>query len=206
MKKVSIIDYGMSNLLSICRAFEHIGASVKVIDKPDQVESAEYLVLPGVGAFPDGMKELNARNLVEPVKKYVASGKPMLGVCLGMQMLLSKSYEHAETAGLDIIPGDVLALPKDIPGFKVPNINWHSIESRDNWKDSILANTIGGTCFYFVHSYYTRPQRESDILANTNFGSLNFTCAVKRDNVTGTQFHPEKSGEEGLKLLENFIK
>lgn len=207
MKKVSIIDYGMSNLLSICRAFEHIGASVEVINKPEQIKDADYLVLPGVGAFPDGMKELRTRNLVEPVKQYVESGKSMLGVCLGMQMLLGKSYEHQETEGLGIIPGEVLALPKDIPGFKVPNINWHSIESKQgNWNGSILGDTANGTCFYFVHSYYAKPEHETQILASTNFGSLNFTCAVKKDNVTGTQFHPEKSGEEGLKLLENFIK
>ena len=207
MKKVSIIDYGMSNLLSICRAFEHIGATVEIIDSAAGIEQADYLVLPGVGAFPDGMKELHARNLVNPVKKYVASGKPMLGVCLGMQMLLSKSYEHTETPGLDIIPGEVLALPKDIPGYKVPNINWHSIESnQDNWKNSILENTSNGACFYFVHSYYAKPDKEAHVLASANFGSLNFACAVRKENVTGTQFHPEKSGEEGLKLLENFIK
>lgn len=207
MKKVSIIDYGMSNLLSICRAFEHIGATVEVIDTPQQVENAGYLVLPGVGAFPDGMKELHTRNLVEPIREYAASGKPMLGVCLGMQMLLGKSYEHNETAGLDIIPGEVLPLPKDSPGFKVPNINWHSIDpGRGGWKDSIFESTAESTCFYFVHSYYARPHQESHILAGTNFGNLNFACAVKKDNVTGTQFHPEKSGEEGLKLLENFIK
>jgi glutamine amidotransferase len=207
-KKVSIIDYGMSNLLSICRAFEHIGAEVRVIEHADDVLQSDYLVLPGVGAFPDGMKELEKRALIDPVKQFAESGKPLLGVCLGMQMLLGKSYEHTVTPGLNIIEGEVLALPKDMKGFKVPNINWHSADwnRQDNWGQSIFRDTKNGACFYFVHSYYAKPANEEHILATTRFGDLKFTSAVKKDNVTGTQFHPEKSGEEGLKLLLNFIQ
>jgi glutamine amidotransferase len=207
-KKVSIIDYGMSNLLSICRAFEHIGAQVNVIEHADDVLQSDYLVLPGVGAFPDGMKELEKRSLIEPIKEFAKNGKPLLGVCLGMQMLLGKSYEHTETMGLNMIEGEVLALPKDMKGFKVPNINWHSAESNEqnHWERSVFRDTKNGTCFYFVHSYYAKPDNEEHILATTRFGDLKFTSAVKKDNVTGTQFHPEKSGEEGLKLLVNFIE
>jgi imidazole glycerol-phosphate synthase subunit HisH len=205
-KKVSIIDYGMSNLLSICRAFEHIGAQVQVIDRADDVLQSDYLVLPGVGAFPDGMKELEKRSLIDPVKEFAKSGKPLLGVCLGMQMLLGKSHEHIETAGLNMIEGEVLALPKYMQGFKVPNINWHSADwnQQDQWEQSVFRGTKNGACFYFVHSYYAKPANEH-ILSTTRFGDLKFTSAVKKDNITGTQFHPEKSGEEGLKLLVNFI-
>jgi glutamine amidotransferase len=207
VKKVSIIDYGMSNLLSICRAFEHIGAEVKVIDAADDVMNAEYLVLPGVGAFPDGMKELRERKLVEPIQNFAGSGKPLLGICLGMQMLLSKGHEHIETNGLDIIKGEVLPLPRDMKGFKVPNINWHSCEeNKGKWKGSVFENTGNGTFFYFVHSYYACPGDDENILATSQFGDLKFAAAVKRENVTGTQFHPEKSGEEGLDLLRMFIK
>ncbi len=206
-KIVSIIDYGMSNLLSICRAIEHIGAVAKVIDKDEDIMKAEYLVLPGVGAFPDGMKELGKRGLVEPIQQFALSGKPMLGICLGMQMLLSKGYEHVETKGLDIIAGEVMALPRDMKGFKVPNINWHSAHENEacNWKGSIFEATKNGACFYFVHSYYAKPMDIKHTLATSQFGDLKFTAAVKKENVTGTQFHPEKSGEDGLELLRRFL-
>lgn len=207
MKKVAIIDYGMSNLLSICRAFEHVGAEVKIVHTPEEIASAGYLVLPGVGAFPDGMKELNERNLTGSIRQYAASGKPLLGICLGMQMLLSRGFEYNETPGLAIIPGDVLPLPLNIPSFKVPNINWHAINEpiQGRWKNTLMENTAPSTCYYFVHSYYASPSDESNILAVSDFGDLKFAAAVIKDNVVGTQFHPEKSGEDGLQLLRNFL-
>lgn len=207
-KKVSIIDYGMSNLLSISRAFEHVGAQVRMVDHEKDILDAEYLVLPGVGAFPDGMNELKNRNLYHAIKEYSKNGRPLIGICLGMQMLLSKGFEHKETEGLDIIAGEVLALPKDMPHFKIPNINWHAINEpiEGKWKESILAQTHSDTCFYFVHSYYASPVSSDNILAESQFGDLKFAAAVIKDNVCGTQFHPEKSGEEGLKLLGQFLK
>ncbi len=206
-KEVSIIDYGMSNLLSISRAFEHVGATVHIIEKPEEVRNADYLVLPGVGAFPDGMKELEARNLVGPIQEYAASGRPLMGVCLGMQMLLTRGFEYIETNGLGLIKGEVLPLPRDMKGFKVPNINWHRTydPGKGNWKDSIFRETENGACFYFVHSYYAKPDHEEDVLATSQFGDLVFAAAVKRNNVSGTQFHPEKSGDAGLELLKNFM-
>lgn len=206
-KKVTIIDYGMSNLLSISRAFEHVGAEVVIADKPEEISKAEYLVLPGVGAFPDGMNELSKRGLIESIRDFAKNGNPLLGVCLGMQMLLSKGYEHHLTDGLDIVNGEVLPLPKDMPGFKVPNINWHSIfePSQGKWNNSILKESAQETCFYFVHSYYAKPGNDENVLALSRFGSLEFAAAVIKDNVVGTQFHPEKSGEDGLKLLNLFL-
>lgn len=207
MKKVSIIDYGMSNLLSISRAVEHVGASVSVVPDAAGVRDAAYLILPGVGAFPDGMKELEKRQLIGAIREYADSGRPLLGICLGMQMLLSRGFEHRETEGLGIIEGDVLPLPKDMPSFKVPNINWHSVYEPEEgrWKNTLMFNTPPATCFYFVHSYYASPLLPADILAESSFGDLTFAAAVQRNNVTGTQFHPEKSGEAGLQLLKNFI-
>lgn len=207
-RTISIIDYGMSNLLSITRAFEHVGAKVEMVYTPEEVLESDYLVLPGVGAFPDGMEHLNSRHLSPAIREFAKSGKPLLGICLGMQMLLSKGHEHHMTEGLDIIAGEVLPLPKEMKGFKVPNINWHSVFSpvQGRWENTILDGTEEETCFYFVHSYYAQPKNESDVLALSRFGTLNFAAAVKKDNVVGTQFHPEKSGEKGLQLLKRFTE
>lgn len=206
-KRVSIIDYGMSNLLSISRAFEHVGADIQIVDSPESIGKADYLVLPGVGAFPDGMAELNNRNLSESIREFATGGRPLLGVCLGMQMLLGQGHEHTKTQGLNIIEGEVLPLPKDMPGFKVPNINWHSIYKPESnkWKHSLLQNTLEETCFYFVHSYFAKPASNSNVLALSRFGTLEFAAAVIKDNVVGTQFHPEKSGVDGLNILKQFI-
>jgi glutamine amidotransferase len=207
-KPVSIIDYGMSNLLSITRAFEHVGADVNTITNPDEILKSDYLVLPGVGAFPDGMEHLERKGLSEAIVEYTKTGRPLLGICLGMQMLLSRGHEHHLTNGLDIIKGEVLPLPKDMPDFKVPNINWHSVYEPNPgiWKNSILKDTELGTCFYFVHSYYAKPDNIEDVLAYSKFGDLEFAAAVRHENIVGTQFHPEKSGVKGLNLLKQFIE
>lgn len=207
-KSVSIIDYGMSNLLSISRAFEHVGAKVDIVETPDAILKSDYLVLPGVGAFPDGMAELNKRHLVETIREFVKTGKPLFGVCLGMQMLLSEGHEHQLTAGINLIEGKVLPLPKDMPGFKVPNINWHSIYPPDanKWQSSILKDTEPESCFYFVHSYYAQPSNLDNVLALSKFGTLEFAASVINNNVMGTQFHPEKSGVDGLHLLQKFLE
>lgn len=207
-KTVSIIDYGMSNLLSICRAFEHVGAQVNVVSNEAEILKADYLILPGVGAFPDGMNELNTRNLSSAVQEFSKKERPLFGICLGMQMLLTKGFEHQVTQGLDIIPGEVLPLPKDMPWFKIPNINWHAVTEpfEGRWNNSLMQEAQNETCFYFVHSYYASPNNTADVLAESNFGTLKFAAAIKHNNISGTQFHPEKSGEEGLKLLENFLK
>lgn len=207
MKSITIIDYGMSNLLSISRAFEHINARVTIADTHEKIRQADYLVLPGVGAFPDGMKELEIREMIEPVKEHAASGKPLLGICLGMQMLLTTGNEHHLTKGLGIVPGEVVPLPKDTIGYKVPNINWHKVfePEPDRWRSTIFKETTNNTDFYFVHSYFAQPSSNKDVLALSQFGDLKFAAAVQKENVTGTQFHPEKSGEKGLNLLLNFL-
>lgn len=207
-KTVSIIDYGMSNLLSICRAFEHVGAHVNVISNEDEILKADYLILPGVGAFPDGMHELNTRNLTFAIQEFSKKERPLFGICLGMQMLLSKGFEHTETKGLDLIPGEVMPLPKDMTDFKIPNINWHPVSepSQGLWENSVFQSSENETCFYFVHSYFAKPNHSEHILAESNFGSLKFAAAVKHNTISGTQFHPEKSGKEGLELLRNLLK
>lgn len=207
MKKLSIIDYGMSNLLSLSRAFEHIGAQVNIISSPAELHKSDYVVLPGVGAFPDGMEHLTRSGFTESLLSFADREKPLMGICLGMQMLMTKGYEHRECAGLNLIEGEVLELPKDQIHAKVPNINWHSIELNAQWKHqkSILQNTADGTNFYFVHSYYVKPVLEENILAYSRFGELTFAAAVIKDNICGTQFHPEKSGKDGLQVLRSFL-
>jgi imidazole glycerol-phosphate synthase subunit HisH len=150
---------------------------------------------------------INSKFFPSAISEYVKSGKNFMGICLGMQMLLSKGFEHRETDGLNIIQGDVIPLPTDSE-FKVPNINWHEImkPNEQQWNKTILQNTKELTNFYFVHSFYANPSNKTDVLAETNFGNLRFASAIKKDNVFGTQFHPEKSGAQGLKILETLLK
>ncbi|MBX2985084.1 MAG: imidazole glycerol phosphate synthase subunit HisH [Bacteroidia bacterium] len=207
MIKVGIIDYGMGNLLSLSRALEYVGAKVITISEPEQIANTDLLVLPGVGAFHTGMAMLNKKRFKEGIDSYVNTGKPFMGICLGMQMLLTKGYEFEESKGLGLIEGDVLLLPDGLEDCKVPNINWHEIEepSENKWKETILHNTNPHACFYFVHSFFAKPKHNNEVLANTEFGSFRFASAIKKDNVFGTQFHPEKSGKEGLNLLKTFL-
>lgn len=209
MNTISIIDYGMSNLLSITRGFEKIGSKVTIISDPESILAADKLVLPGVGAFPDGMRELHKRQLIEPIRKHTKSGKPFLGICLGMQMMLTKGYEITETEGLDLIKGEVVKLPninKNSTLNKLPHMNWNIIKKTNNvgWINTILENNISGDYMYFVHSYFAKIENLENQLAYTPFGDINFTSAIVMDNCFGTQFHPEKSGEIGLKILKTF--
>ena len=203
---VGIIDYKMGNLLSLSRAFMHLNANPVIIEKPDDIKLVDILVLPGVGAFPDGMKMINENHFPVAINDFIKTGKNFMGICLGMQMMLSKGYEHKETSGLGLIEGSVRPLPNDTE-LKVPNINWHDISKPEivSWDHSILKNTKEGSNFYFVHSFYAEPEFKENILAETHFGSLKFASAVKKDNVFGTQFHPEKSGNKGLRILETLL-
>lgn len=207
MKKVSIIDYGMGNLLSMQRALEKNGAKVSIAATPEDILHADKLVLPGVGAFPDGMAELNKRNMVSAIHEYVKTGKILLGVCLGMQMLFDESEEIQPTAGLGLIKGRVIKLPEvQTNGHpnKVPHVAWSPIHaSETSWENTFLEATQSGSYMYFVHSYFALPDNQSSILAQSPFGEIQFCAAAMFENVRGTQFHPEKSGEAGLKILDS---
>jgi imidazole glycerol-phosphate synthase subunit HisH len=176
---------------------------VQIVNSVDQIISSDYLVLPGVGAFPDGMKALHSRHLPPAILEFVKTGKPLLGVCLGMQMLLSKGTEHTITPGLDLIAGEVLPLPKSVPGFKVPNINWHSVSEPfpGAWKNTIFHEIPKESYFYFVHSYYAHPKHDENLLGVTQFGDLTFASAIHSNNVMGTQFHPEKKRRDGIEPI-----
>lgn len=199
---IVVIDYGMSNLGSITRALEECGASVIVSEDPKSLKTAEKIVLPGVGAFGDGMKNLNERGWSKIIREEVAGNKiPMLGICLGMQLLASKSYEGGEFEGLNLIEGEVVKfIPKN--NERVPHVGWNEITKTQ--ENVLFKNIESGADFYFVHSYYFKAKNTEDIIATTDYCG-EFASAVSRENVYGTQFHPEKSVPIGFQVLKNFI-
>jgi glutamine amidotransferase len=203
LKTVHIIDYGSSNLLSISRAFEHIGAQVIMVKNAEDIQNAHHLILPGVGAFPDGMQAIKKSGFDQAIQHYAQTGKPLMGICLGMQLLLDIGTEIQEIKGLGLIPGKVIELPRNQPGFKVPNINWHQVNALQGHPlfESIHASEM----FYFVHSYYAQTEQTHNTIALTDFGNIKFASVIAKDNVMGTQFHPEKSGKKGLQMLQNFL-
>ncbi len=212
MTRISIIDYGIGNLLSVKRAFEYIGAEVQCIDRPEEVLKATHIVLPGVGAFKDGMRELKQRGFVEAIQTYCDENRPFLGICLGMQMMLEESEEFGVSKGLGIIKGKVVRIP-DITISdeyqKVPHVGWNHIVQPDEsvmWDKTILDGICNRENMYFVHSYTARPTMEQNRLADAYYGGQRLSAVIRRGNCYGTQFHPEKSGKWGLKIIYNFIQ
>lgn len=205
-RAVTLIDYGMGNLLSVARALEQEGASVSQSDDPEVIAQAERLVLPGVGAFGDGMVELRRRGLHDAVRQRVAAGVPLLGICLGAQMLLDGSAEFGDHQGLGIIPGAVRAIPAtDTDGtpLKVPHVGWADLHADHD--HPLLAGVPAGSAVYFVHSYQCHPALADDLIAHCELGGHRLTALVAHGRVAGCQFHPEKSGPVGLRILRNFL-
>ena len=204
-------DYGVGNLLSVQRALEECGATVKMGQTAEDIQRADRLVIPGVGAFGDCVDELHKRSLWGSLKEELSSGRPVLGICVGMQMLMEESSEFGLHSGFGLIPGKVESIPDtDTNGnrHKIPHIGWNGLQpapSGASWANSILENTDPGAKAYFVHSFAAVPMNNEDRLAVCDYGGREICVAVKRGNVTGTQFHPEKSGQVGLKILEEFI-
>lgn len=210
MSTVTIIDYGTGNLLSVARAFEHCGASVLLTNDPMKITNADYLVLPGVGAFADGMLGLTERGLVEPIKTFAAKDRPFLGICLGMQLMLDESEEFGANEGLGLIPGKVVAIPavgSDGAPHKIPHIGWNEICAPANmsWEGSILGDTPDKSAFYFVHSYTAVPAKHGNRLADCYYNGQLIAAAIRLRNMYGCQFHPEKSGTAGLSILNDFL-
>ena len=196
---LAIVDYGMGNLHSVSKAVERLGAEAVVTADRGVIRRASGVILPGVGAFADAMKELTASGLDEAVKEYAAGGKPLVGICLGMQLLFSRGEEHGNEAGLGLLPGSVVRFQG---GYKVPHMGWNRLSFR---RESPLTEGVEEGYVYFVHSYHALPERQEDLIAVTDYHQP-VTAIVGRGNVYGMQFHPEKSGETGLKLLANFIR
>ncbi len=200
MTKIVIIDYGVGNFRNVQKAFEAVGAVAEISDSPMVVDSADALVLPGVGAFGDAIANLRARHLDAPVLKAVQAGKPLLGICVGLQLLFEESEEMGQHVGLGILAGKIKRFPQ---GLTVPHMGWNQIEPVHN--HFLLKGIAAGDFAYFAHSYHAVMTNSADIIAQTNYGQL-FPSIVGRDNVSAIQFHPEKSQQVGLRILQNFCQ
>ena len=204
---ITVVDYGMGNLRSVSKALESLGASVRVSGAPEDITSADKVILPGVGAFPSAMRELSARGLVEPIKAAIASGKPYLGICLGLQLLCDESEEGERIAGLGIVAGRVRKFAMNGSSgasLKVPHMGWNQVQESAKRTCPLLTGIPASSFFYFVHSYYADPTDRSVVALETEYGGR-FASMIWRDRLFATQFHPEKSQAVGLMLLKNFI-
>ena len=198
--RVVIVDYGAGNLRSVERAVAHSGGEAVISGDPAAVEAADVIIVPGVGAAADTMRNLRERDLVEPIRSFVARGRPYLGICMGFQALLTVSEEGGEHPCLDIVPGRVVRLPG---GLKVPHMGWNQVRRRR--QHAVFEGIPESAYFYFVHSYYPSPEDGETVLGETDYG-VTFASALARDNVIATQFHPEKSGDVGLLFYDNFLR
>ncbi|MFH2138213.1 MAG: imidazole glycerol phosphate synthase subunit HisH [Candidatus Omnitrophota bacterium] len=203
---IAIIDYKMGNLRSVAKAFELVGAKVEITAAKSKLRKAKALILPGVGAFAAGMKNLRALKLIPEIEAAAAEGKPFLGICLGMQLLLTESEEHGSHKGLDLIPGKVIKFRSEL---KIPHMGWNTVNKlkvkSQKSKVNILRSIPHNSYFYFVHSYYVKPKSRNVVIATSDYGQK-FACVIGKDNVYGIQFHPEKSSDLGQKILRNFCK
>jgi glutamine amidotransferase len=197
---IALIDYNMGNLLSVSKALEHVGGDIRVTDCPADVAIADAVVLPGVGNFGDGMEHLRSRGFAEAVIQAVKAGKPLLGICLGMQMLLDCSEEAPNVAGLGIIPGKVKRFPDSTE--KIPHIGWNSVKAERPCP--LMDGLADETFFYFVHSYYACPASRDKVIGSCDY-IVNFAAIIGGGNIFATQFHPEKSQNAGIRILENFV-
>lgn len=210
-RRVAVVDYGVGNLFSIARALAYLGAQADIASSPEAIQGAERLILPGVGAFGEGMEQLRARGLIDPIRRSVQSGCPLLGICLGMQLLFSEGEEFGLHTGLGMIGGRVTRLSERDPEghrVKVPHVGWSELQRapvNGQWSSTILRGLTEGDAMYFVHSYAPRPTSDSVSVAQITYGGSRYCAVVHHGRVTGCQFHPEKSGEAGLQILRNFV-
>jgi glutamine amidotransferase len=199
---ISIIDYGMANLRSVQKGFEQVGVAAQIISRPEEIERAGKIVLPGVGAFRDAIATLRERNLADPIVRHIDQGKPFLGICLGLQLLFDIGYEDGEHRGLGVLRGQCVRFDVDKTlGLKVPHMGWNSLTFVH--PSPLLAGVAEGSGVYFVHGYHVVPKDQSVIATTTDYGRP-FVSSIRRDNLMATQFHPEKSQKVGLQILANF--
>jgi glutamine amidotransferase len=209
LRSVAIVDYDAGNLFSVEHACKSVGLAPLIISRPEDLRQADALILPGVGAFGAAMENLRKLDLVQPLKEFVASGKPFMGICLGMQLLFARSEEFGEHEGLNLIDGDVVKFPTvNEQGQKnrIPQIGWNQITSPSNngesWRDTPLEQIANGEFMYFIHSFYAKPRNSETVLAVTEYGGHTYCSAVMKENIFATQFHPEKSAAEGIKIYQ----
>jgi imidazole glycerol-phosphate synthase subunit HisH len=199
---IAIVDYGMANLRSVQKAFEHVGARADIISHPEQIDRADKLVLPGVGAFRDAVATLREKELAGPIVRHIERGKPFLGICLGLQMLFDVGYEDGEHTGLGVLRGKCVRFDVDEQlGLKVPHMGWNQLDVRS--RSPLFRDLPQNSSVYFVHGYHVVPEDQGVVATTTDYGRP-FVSSVWRDNVMATQFHPEKSQRVGLQILSNF--
>jgi glutamine amidotransferase len=210
---VAIIDYHLGNLFSVKHACEQVGMHAEITNNNDTILSSDIVIVPGVGAFEDAMNSLHALKLVDVIKRVAVSGKPLIGICLGMQLLMSESFEFGHHEGLDLINGSVV--PFENPGeqygrsLKVPQVCWNQIYpsnitgGKKNWEQTYLRGVNKGEFMYFVHSYYVKPKDPEAVLSTTRYGEIEFCSCFRQKNIFATQFHPERSGSQGLQIYKN---
>lgn len=209
-RTVTIVDYGIGNVRSVMNAFQFFGIGTLLSDNPDHIENADYLVLPGVGAFGNGMEELAKRNLVAPIVRYAEKERPFLGICLGMQMMFEDSEEFGQHDGLGLIKGHVKKIPtkmEDGTSAKIPHIGWAQInpgEQSPSWEHGLLKEIPTGSYMYFVHSYQAHVDEPTEGLAYSHYHGHPILGTVSKGHLHGCQFHPEKSSEVGLKIIKQF--
>jgi glutamine amidotransferase len=210
---VAILDCELGNLFSVLHACQSLGADARLIHRPEELADSDAVILPGVGAFGDAMAALSARGLDVALREFARSGRPLLGICLGFQLLFSRGEEFGEHRGLDLLPGDVVRLPGTAPRaarLRVPQIGWNRILPPGGdpgaWTGTLLAGTRSGDWMWFVHSYIVRPSDPASCLCQTDYEGIVFCSGARRDNVVGLQFHPEKSGTPGLRALGSWLR
>jgi glutamine amidotransferase len=221
MSKVTMVDYGLGNVFSATKVLEHCGANVELTSDPEAILRADKLVLPGVGAFRQGMEALQSRGLIEVIREFASSSRPVLGICLGMQMLFDLGREFGECEGLGVISGSVdriKGVDSDGSSLRIPHVGWNALipnirrlkkeqTNSDHWEGTLFNGLPKESAYvYFVHSYVACPTLDEDVLAYFNYGNQTLVAAVRRGSVWGCQFHPERSGEMGLRIIRNFVR
>jgi len=198
---IVVVDYGMGNLRSVAKAFEAVGADVKVSSSPEDIKNSKAIVVPGVGAFGDAIKNLKKLNLYGAILDHINQDKPYFGICLGLQILFEKGYEFGEHSGLGVIKGKVIRF-KNKEGFKIPHMGWNQVNIKQN--EGLFSGIKNQEYFYFVHSFYVIPE-ESQVIASTTDYINEFCSSIQKENIWAVQFHPEKSQKAGLSLIKNFV-
>jgi imidazole glycerol-phosphate synthase subunit HisH len=204
---ITIVDYGMGNLASVCNAIKRYTDDVEISSEPKSIVTASKLILPGVGAFGDAYSEIDKRGLRTAILEFISSGRPFLGICLGLQLLFTKSYEDGEHKGFDLIKGDVVPFNANAD-LKIPHMGWNKLTyniQHTTYNCALTQGVPDRAPMYFVHSYYVVPEDTSVIAATTDYG-VNFCSVIQKDNIYAVQFHPEKSQLQGLKIIENFVR
>ena len=208
--EITIVDYGVGNLLSVSRALEHVDGNVVVTSKASTIIAADRIVLPGVGAFGHGMQQLHDRGLILAIKEFLSTNRPFLGICLGMQMMMDSSREFGKSEGLGLIDGECVPIPTvGVNGkkHKVPHIGWNSLikPKSASWYSTILEDIEPGAPTYFIHLFVAEPSQPDAVISYCDYNGIRLTAVIQKDLQFGVQFHPEKSGEVGLKILRNFV-